>query len=455
MRRLRHHLFYWFREYRPIMVAWGLAVVGVSVVALYVSKVTRDLTTHAAIAEAESVSHALRAFRTLYTSEVVERLRSQGISITHDYRKTQSSIPLPATLMLRLGEELSTNEGGRVRLFSDYPFPWRVDGGPHSEFERDALLHLTGDPTRPFYQLEETDGRRRLLYATADIMRASCVSCHNSHPDSPKNDWKEGDVRGALAVSVDLDEIGWGSARDVRGLVALLVVMAVMGSFGFIMLIARTKRKAQAEAEHTAERSQTKEKDDKLLQALKLAENHRLALNEHAFVSIADIRGTIIHANDKFCEISGYSREELIGQDHRILKSEEHSADFYRDLWRTISKGAVWSGEIKNLRKDRSSYWVDATIVPFKDEHGRIEKYVAVRTDISAIKFAEERLVAANAELREFNGAVVDRELRMIELKQEVNSLSEELGGDKRYDVTENDRISPALAHDAQAGQKA
>ncbi|TPE51269.1 response regulator [Maribrevibacterium harenarium] len=110
------------------------------------------------------------------------------------------------------------------------------------------------------------------------------------------------------------------------------------------------------------------------------------ALDEHAIVSVADVRGNIIYANDKFCEISGYQRDELIGQNHRLLRSEEHPHEFFKTMWKTIANGQVWTGEIKNLRKDHSAYWVRATILPILNRQGKPERYIAVRTDITASK---------------------------------------------------------------------
>jgi len=128
-------------------------------------------------------------------------------------------------------------------------------------------------------------------------------------------------------------------------------------------------------------------------------DTQKRALDEHAIVSITDVRGNITYANNKFCRISGFTRAELIGRNHRIVKSDEHAPEFYRNLWRTISRGEVWHGQIKNRRKDGTGYWVDATIVPFKDSAGRITQYVAIRTDISRAKFTEARLEAVNLEL--------------------------------------------------------
>ena len=115
----------------------------------------------------------------------------------------------------------------------------------------------------------------------------------------------------------------------------------------------------------------------------------RYALGEHAILSVADVKGDIVYVNDRFVEISGYSEQELIGQNHRMLKSAEHSPEFYRDMWRTIACGKIWSGEVKNKKKDGSPYWVKATIVPFLNDLGKPEKYLSIRTDITETKAAE------------------------------------------------------------------
>ncbi len=118
------------------------------------------------------------------------------------------------------------------------------------------------------------------------------------------------------------------------------------------------------------------------------------ALNQHAIVSITDQAGNITYMNDLFCEISGYDRNELVGKNHRLIKSGSHSAEFYKQMWQTISSGSVWQGDICNRKKDGSLYWVKSTITPFMDNSGKPYQYVSVRTDITERKHYE--LVSQN-----------------------------------------------------------
>ena len=119
--------------------------------------------------------------------------------------------------------------------------------------------------------------------------------------------------------------------------------------------------------------------------------NQQFALDQHAIVSRANVRGEITYANNKFTKLSKFTSEELLGQDHRIVKSDEHSISVFRNMWRTIAKGRVWHGEIKNQAKDGSFYWVDSTIVPFLNKKGKPYQYISMRTDITKLKELEQQ----------------------------------------------------------------
>ncbi|MGZ5004485.1 MAG: hybrid sensor histidine kinase/response regulator, partial [Chthoniobacterales bacterium] len=146
--------------------------------------------------------------------------------------------------------------------------------------------------------------------------------------------------------------------------------------------------------------TERKRAEDQLKTSYREINDLKAALDEHAIVAITDPEGKITYVNDKFCAISKYSREELLGQDHRIIKSGFHSKEFMRDLWTTIARGEVWKAEVNNKAKDGSFYWVSSTIVPFLNEQGKPRQYVAIRTDITERKQAEDALRASEAHLQ-------------------------------------------------------
>ncbi|MGE0528367.1 MAG: PAS domain S-box protein [Bdellovibrionales bacterium] len=186
---------------------------------------------------------------------------------------------------------------------------------------------------------------------------------------------------------------------------------------------------------YAAARDVTQEKfvEHELRQALKTATLYSSALDSSAVVAFTDPGGTITHVNDFFCELSGYGRSELIGQNHRILNSGTHPKEFFIHLWKTISAGKIWRGEICNRTKSGELFWLDTTIVPSLDETGRVEQYMSVRFDVTQRKRAELKLIhsAKMSSLGEMAGGIaheINTPLAIIQAKSDQLVMRLETG---------------------------
>ncbi|MBL4583955.1 MAG: response regulator, partial [Pseudomonadales bacterium] len=144
----------------------------------------------------------------------------------------------------------------------------------------------------------------------------------------------------------------------------------------------------------------------------------KFAMDQHALISATDIRGTITMANEKFAEISGYTIEELIGQNHRLLKSPHHDEDFFREMYLSISKGKVWHGDICNKNKKGKLYWVSTTIVPFFKD-GKVDQYISIRSDITANKLTEKSLIESRVAAEE---AVLTKSQFLANMSHEIRT---------------------------------
>jgi two-component system, NarL family, sensor histidine kinase NreB len=175
-----------------------------------------------------------------------------------------------------------------------------------------------------------------------------------------------------------------------------------------------------------------------LYQSLSEVVDIKYALDESSIVAVTDNKGKIKYVNNKFCQISKYTHEELIGQDHRIINSGYHSKEFFRDLWKTISQGKVWKGEIKNKAKDGTFYWVDTTIVPFLDENNKPYQYLAIRTEVTEYKKNQEKLQKSINELSDLKFALDESTIVAItDRKGIITYVNKQFCDVSKYDYEE------------------
>jgi signal transduction histidine kinase len=246
---------------RPILVLAILAIGGALVIWWHIANLSHTLLESKALRDADLYSEAIAEFRALYTSEVVETVMQRGIEVTHDYKAKESAIPLPATLSLLLGKRIGEHgSGAETRLYSPYPFPWRrAEGGLRDQFAQAAWDFLQRNPDTAFHRFEKSGGRQVLRYAMADRMQAGCVSCHNSHPSSPKKDWKEGDVRGVLEVNLPMHRAEGEIRSGLWGTLALMAGITA-GGLGILALVVRRLRRISVELENRVSDLREREK---------------------------------------------------------------------------------------------------------------------------------------------------------------------------------------------------
>ena len=298
------------RTILALSILFGTALAGL----LWLQSSQRSrLVESTAIQQAVRYSDAVAEFRSLYSSEVVKTATDHGLLVTHDYKDKAGAIPLPATLSMLLGNHLAEkHSGGLTRLYSPYPFPWRSKtGGLRDDFEREAWDALNKNPEKPFFRFEEIDGRPSLRYATADSMRRSCVHCHNTHPDTPKSDWKEGEVRGILEVDLPLDVAVAEANTEHREASFAVIGLFALGLTSIGIVVTRFRRTSSELEQQVAER--TKEAQDRALEL-----THANAELTTTVSKLHESNSKLVHAG-KVAETANQSKSEfLANMSHEI-----------------------------------------------------------------------------------------------------------------------------------------
>lgn len=356
---------------RIVIILTILLCVGIAVALSNMSGLSSTLIASQAQQNAMLYAKAIKEARTLYSSEAVSRAEPiPGITVTHDYPKIQGGIPVPATFLLELGYHLSQkSDGMEVRLYSDYPFPWREkEGGARDAFEQEALTYLRTHPRQKFVRTEEYQGHSVFRYAEADILEPSCVGCHNTHPDSPKTDWKVGDVRGVLEVVTPLDTLVGQTRKGLQGTFAMLTVLSGLAIAGITLVIGKlqqtSKELEQRVIERTAQLHETnqeleleQQKSERLLLNIlpepiadRLKQGHHTIADWFSNVTVlfADIVG--------FTELSTQiSATELVNLLNEIFSTFDKLSDKYSlEKIKTIGDNYMVAGGLPAQRPDHA-----------------------------------------------------------------------------------------------------
>lgn len=402
------------RHFRNLILAAG--VIFSCCFIIMASWLARGVENDVLVRSSKVYSEAIMQFRAFYSDVIVRPLYGHPwVEVTDDYKNIPGSIPIPATMTLDLVDYINHRDREvYIAQVSDYPFPARADR-ILSAFEQQALHHLRQTGDEEYHRSERINGKLFLSYAMPIRLEASCVHCHNTHPKTPKSNWKAGDVRGIQVVRMPVAE--FSSMQSPRllifsGLVFLALLIGIMALLWMDGRIGRALRLA-------------KEKSDALEKTAHALQQREFAMDQHSIISITNPEGDIVYVNDRFITISGYNRDELLGKNHRIINSELHPPEFFQQMWNTIKDGQVWNGEIRNRNRQGDYYWVAATIVPFLDRTGKPEQYISIRTDITHQKQLEQNLSNQNARLMQLTASLQEQNQQMLEAKRAAEAASE------------------------------
>jgi PAS domain S-box-containing protein len=320
--------------------------------------------------ESERIVSYIKIFRSYYSKNILSKVtNSTNLYASYDHKTNKDAIPLPATMVHDLGELFTKRSNSKVQMYSSYPFPNRKSR-VLDDFQKEALAYVMAHPQENYSRKDVIDGKLYYRTAIPDYMTAqTCIECHNHNEDTPKSNWKMGDVRGVIEVSIPFPS-HFSSDREMSYTIVLFIIF----NFGLLGLYYYLFMKAKNRKLHNLHI-----KKDKLLS------EYKKAVDMGAIVSKADSKGFITYVNDTFIKISGYTEKELIGAPHSLVRHPESDPEVFKEMWKTIKAKKIWQGNIKNRAKDGTIYYVYASIVPILDENNEIVEYLAIRYDTTEL----------------------------------------------------------------------
>ena len=385
----------WLRQrvVRPEIFLWLLLAALLLLPLVMVSSISSATVSQMKM-QAEEIASLATDIRSYYADNVIARLQAaDGQAVfSENYRDIHGGIPIPATLSIELGALFdNAHRDGRIsyEFISDYPFAKRVSR-PLDDFEAKAIRSFRADPNlKTFNQLTGNGlGRSSYRLATPVIMRKACVTCHNSHPDSPKRDWKVGDIRGIQEVTVrGLQVNSFGKIGNLLGYVLLLGLLSV-GAAGVFQRQSRNLEQINNKLSSVHEReSDLAARMSEQLQELSLFGT--AVDNSVVGIAIADMRQAdcpLIYVNEAFTRITGYNKELAIGFNCRFLQGPDTDTEEVRRIREALEQGQPYSGELINYRHDGSRFWNRLTLSPVGGGGGRPDFFVANQIDITHLK---------------------------------------------------------------------
>ncbi|WP_108061499.1 ATP-binding protein [Poseidonibacter lekithochrous] len=344
--------------------------------------------------KAVSIINNLKSIRSYYTQNVIKEVKKHSsIKINYDHKDKIKTIPLPATLVHDLSE-IMPEKDMKIKMFSNYPFPNRKNR-VLNEFEKDSLAWLINNPNKIYTKTLVNNNEKRFTVTLADTFYdPSCVKCHNSRADTPKNDWKIGDVRGVIQISMPYPKEFILSGEQTILILSIFVLLILILTIHYTVVSFKRQKdnnKIQQDLEKKVE-----ERTLSLESSNVLLNQYKKAVDASAIFSKTNNKGIITYVNDEFIRTSQYSEEELVGNNHSIIRHPDMPDSIFEDLWKTIKDKKIWKGQIKNRAKDGSSYYVASTIVPILNYDNEIEEFLAIRLDITKVIRAQKEAQKAD-----------------------------------------------------------